>query len=396
MSGNSEDFTTFLHQLSRERQERSNRDAQQVPQLRPTENREAFLQRMIDQVEIVMPSLVQPPRATRPQLDPRQRINMESLIQMMMNPGSSEVFSRVADIPLEHPNYRHCPQLYSSYPGRVLFGAVERRSMNDVPEFPRVSLTDPEDWDIFDHSYTFYPAVSAPADLDDIYGIDYVTREKIYGFCKPVEPDSLVFYSSEELVETFLHFQDFVDPKDSKKRFTRLHIIRLVYLLMHKLRDVALLDTIEAIQEMLSDVEYRLERLSQHSNFKPCLKMILNAGMYMRGWSGEGPFPLDSLSTNGDISESKLLETLLELKSKLEYDWSELGSIPLYKWQRGQAYPDDDCPTLMDRLLLVMRPSRPDSCIRNSSNVFCTTAYIHLDKFYNEHPFDLTRLREIL
>lgn len=312
--------------------------------------------------------------------------------------GSQDDFSQAASaptIPDDHPNYKHCPELYSSYPGRTLLGNIQRKSIRHLPEFPGVQLITPDDWAIFDNSYTFYPVLSAPSELDDLYGVDYVVREKIYGFCKPTEPDSLLFYSSEELLETFLQYQNFVDPKNTKKRFNKIQIDRFVYLLSTSLRNTPLLETIQNLSEIHHNIEFQSQCLSKHPQFRSCLDLTLKVGMYMRGWDGVGAYPLDSLSTNRQVNEKRLLEALWELKGKLDNDWSDLASLRLYRYLDNELLPDESCPTLSDRLSLVLRANRPDSCIRVSSNILCTTAWHYCNKFYQEKPFQLSALREI-
>lgn len=85
----------------------------------------------------------------------------------------------------------------------------------------RVPLTTYEEFDRFRETLTFFRAVSAPEGLDDVFGDPYSESRNLYVLAAPNKPDEIIFYSSAELIQTFLFYNDFSDPKDPKKTLHR-------------------------------------------------------------------------------------------------------------------------------------------------------------------------------
>ena len=296
----------------------------------------------------------------------------------------------------DHPSYHHCPMLFSNYPGRSLLNPSPNQYYGPALSFPGIILTSPYEWEIFKNSYTFYPALSAPEGMDDVFGTPYSECRKLYALCKPIDPGSILFYSSEELVQTFLTYQSFTDPKNVKKVFDTLQVNRLFFILDQMEANPILLETMLEIRQMQKDVDQFALNLSTLPGFEECLKMILETGMYMRGWTGKGPYLVTRDESYGkEADEMKSLEAVWALKAKLEEEWGHFAALPLFFYHQKRLIKDPECSTLMDRIKMVLNPERDSSCIRHSSNSFCGTGWYYLDKIYKRPPFDLSRFNEI-
>lgn len=51
--------------------------------------------------------------------------------------------------------------------------------------------------------------VGAPEDWED----SYETRDQVYAYVPPGQPDAMMFFSEEELTTSFLQEEDFINPR---------------------------------------------------------------------------------------------------------------------------------------------------------------------------------------
>lgn len=140
----------------------------------------------------------------------------------------------------------------------------------------------------------------------------------------PGNPDHMLFFSSEELIASFLTHQDFVNPKSlEKKAFTKLQIDRLEIVASDSGRDPTLYETI-AQMKMSHGVNIKsMAVLAMKPDFKKCLQEILEIAMFMRGWDGKSDYPLLSKDTQRVVDQIILSERLVQLRDRLEADWLE-------------------------------------------------------------------------
>ena len=301
--------------------------------------------------------------------------------------------------PLRHPNDAYCPDLFNVPNGKEILTEVMRTGRYDFNKlrqrFPGVPFTNYEEFDNFRSTPTFFRAINAPEGLDDIYGEPYRGKPHLYVLATPKDHEHLEFYSSEELVSTFLYCQDFIDPKDSKKKLTDVQVKRLSLVAD---RDRILFDTIAQVTMYQSDAFKQAKVLYElcPSELKSCVTSLLELAMYMRGWKGEGPYPLTSLETVGEVDKAKLTERLWALRQHLENDWKDLAGLPLLSYFQGHWSTSGETMTLLQRIMVVMGGEGPQSCIRMNSNLFAWTAWFYLMEFYQTPPFDLQSFREVL
>lgn len=261
--------------------------------------------------------------------------------------------------------------------------------------FPGATFETFADYTRFMQTPTFFRAKQAPADEEDLYANAYTHCDYVYVLVAPDKcKESLIFYSSEELVGTFLHYGNLVNPKDVQQSFTEMQMRRLLLI-----ADEALHETVEyfLIHQSDSIKQARKMQQQQPESFRKCLEMILEIGMYMRGWDGKGDYPLRSMQTVGEVNGVKLSKKLFHLKNKLEDSWNIFKDLQLMKYT-GNAWraSKDDYNKLYERIGVVIEGRHAESCIRLTSNRFAASAWIYLKELYNTTAFEIEQLRDIV
>lgn len=341
----------------------------------------------------------QPSVRDNPVPHPQQSLNVELI---RSSAGGDRVFVR--DIPTDgmeikakdlRVNERYCPDLYKSRecPKINLIGTNDQLVNSDsirrvIRKFPGVTMNSLHDYRMFNETFTFFRAVGAPEDWEDVYGESFATRSHVYAFVQPGHPESMKWYSSEELVQSFLQHEEFVDPGSrEKKYFTDLQMNRLLHLTRNL--DEVLYETIAPLITGHERIHNRMRALSELPEFQDLLKSVLEVGMWMRGWYGEGSYPLTSGETYKQVDDLGLMRHLNKLRTKLEGEWSQFSQLRLMDRERGWHYTPED---LLYRIKLV---EAGEVCIRMTSNVLVETAWYYYDSFYNHRPFELSSLRNI-
>jgi len=243
-----------------------------------------------------------------------------------------------------------------------------------------------------------------------------------------VPPNELLCYGSfethfkpitvRELFETFRFNQNFVNPFDNNKSvFSSVVINKLKLLARQDLIYYELIIVIEQIERILkaSDAPTRYlvsTYTNASSDTKKCihqtLQLLLEAGMYMRGWRGAGnKYPI-SKAINPKDSEGNIMINVTEAISSYESSIRSLGQIgtlisdlPLVKYRGGEYIVASDRAegfTIQQRLDLVKEGDKVNnmkSCIRLSSNWICASAHKYLVALGFEEPFDIFNLEHI-
>lgn len=193
------------------------------------------------------------PRFVRPHRRPLLQIDFIGPFQTAKDERtrSADFLRELWDEPVQYEPEDYAPELFKypaprdlitkSIQGKVVsFRHVER-------EFPGVQFNSADDYDSFRESLTFFRAIRAPGELDDLYGEPYRIREHLYVLASINHPDALEFFSSEELCGMFLQEKRFANPKSpEKKEFTDLQVDRLQYLASK--RDSTLDNVIQGIK----------------------------------------------------------------------------------------------------------------------------------------------------
>ena len=277
------------------------------------------------------------------------------------------------------PMRNYCPDLFN-----YKVNGLGLDNPNYHRLFPGYNFTEFSERHRFRSSSTFYSAAAAPDDWEDLYGESFSNRSHVYALVPLENYDGTTFYSSEELISSFFSQENFIDPK-TKKTFTKEQIGRLEVLTKDKDH------LLEAIIRELGDAQHNImkamRRLSEQENFKNVLNKIFEIGMIMRGWTG-GDYPLQEKDTKNPVDQLKLSSSLLSLELE---PFGELRLMKFldHKWTFHEH-------TLGERLKIVIDGNRVDACIRMTSNTFARTAWFYLDTFFNERPFELTQLENIV
>ena len=296
----------------------------------------------------------------------------------------------------ENPYVKYCPSLFTPmtcpkrpYQSNGLFGTVTRL-------FPGFRFQTESDWRTFGETPLFFLAERCPDDWEDLYGEPFSTRANIYAYVKPDYPNSMKFYSEEELITSFLKEEDFVDPKPEPggpRLFTSIQMNCFLALLESKCADSPLVTIVRDLRASQATILRRMRVLSANPYFKECLSLMLEIAMRMRGWKGEGNYPLRGKSTHNPVDHVVLSQRLLQLRENLDRDWIELRAINLVKY-KGETWSfEEKDSSLSERLAKVMNDG---VCIRQTSAVFAWTVWYYFNEFFKEPPFSLSELADIV
>lgn len=263
-------------------------------------------------------------------------------------------------------------------------------------QFPGVNFNTIEDIDFFANSVTFYPVTDfSSLSGDDILGNEYSdpTIGLIYIRIHPGDPmGSFQVYSIEELLATFIEYSEFINPHSkTQARFSNLEIKRL---------DKLLTDVIESINTGILKRSKLIETTGIFCAENPSitrefLTKILHIGFKMRGWSGEGNYPLKSMETDGTVEYDNLQDEIIEFFNSF-HDVLDLIGLPIFLYKNSTFEMSIDSKygyTIADRINIVLSNSSENACIRLSSNWFLATVWYYMNRYFNEETFPKDNLQ---
>jgi len=237
-------------------------------------------------------------------------------------------------------------------------------------------------------------------------------------------------YAYAELADTFKMSKRFKRP-DNEESFDDI-LIEKLYILCHKdqridesdecLRDRLELGTeidriklyLKTNQAQVNDFLHRYDEYTEieKKRVDKFFTTLLHAGMYMRGWNGEGPYPLASAQTTGHEEQGDIdirvtrsivdIERILQELNELNNLGDLMKQLPLmlYNTYSNEILPstdEDEGLTIIERINIVKMgdDGSMKSCIRLSSNRFCATAHYYITLLGYPSPFDLANLAYI-
>jgi hypothetical protein len=131
---------------------------------------------------------------------------------------------------------------------------------------------------------------------------------------------------------------------------------------------------------------------------------LFHLSMYMRGWLGEGEYPiLRAPVDNQAIVDLSVTGALHQFEAACK-DLGEVGGfiidLPLLKYKAGEFHPitSEGSRTIAERIEVVKTgddSDNYDSCIRLSSNLLAISSYRYMDILGIPVPFQVERLRDI-
>ncbi len=258
-------------------------------------------------------------------------------------------------------------------------------------------------------------------------GLEY-DNVVVYG----IRDNNMIAYSYGELSDIFRNYKKFQRPNGNNDLFDDT-VINKLYSLCHKdqrndeseecFRErLKLGEEIDSVklylqtnQAQVHEFINRYERYEVHEQniIEDFLTQLLHCAMYMRGWRGEGSYPLTSEETTNErelqpvidlrVTESiRQLDSIIENMNNLEGMGDLIKELPLifYHYRSGELLPstsEEEGLTIIERINIVKggEDGSLQSCIRMSSNRFAASAYYYMNLIRMEQPFILVDLAHI-
>lgn len=274
-------------------------------------------------------------------------------------------------------------------------------------------------------SYTFYPGLQdqvsnrrTPITYDNL---DELDNQVILCFGSK-NSGGLIAFRYSELAESFRINKNFLNPIANQTSFEDL-AIRKLKILAHEFHPDQSPDAREeklnlynAIIETEIFTEennlhlrefYQLYTSSEDSEkqaIRDIFRLILEIGMYMRGWSGEGIYPIiQAPYQDQDLVDERVSNALRRFEEAcLQFPLlgDQIKHLPLFYYRDGFIPSTDHNQgiTLDDRLELIRSGNTTtniNSCIRMSSNWICYSAYRYMQIVGMDPPFPLEALQNI-
>jgi hypothetical protein len=262
--------------------------------------------------------------------------------------------------------------------------------------------------------------------MDDISEIPYGAL-----FCYGQMEVQMHLITVSELIGLFSANRNFTNPFSPNSVFTGTSINKLKILLggasgprpeIQLSPDVValrrqLLDLIEETQASMQifdqptrdlSLTYRSVSPDTKVAMRDTLTSLLHAGMYMRGWQGEGhgypviraPVPPErQLEIDANVTQA--IAQFDRLCRTLGHIGGQIGALPLVNYKDGHYQPstsEANGRTIRDRIEIIKQGETTrniSSCIRLSSNWICASAHKYMVALGLPPPFDIFNLRYI-
>jgi hypothetical protein len=264
-----------------------------------------------------------------------------------------------------------------------------------------------------------------PISLDNINDVPYGQLLCFGQLDSPLRPISI-----GELTDLFNANQNFSSPFNSNTVFTPIAINKLKLIAQSPSGPIPSRplssETIQARSQLLEAItgvellfrnndeptrqfafSYRNSDPGTKQAIRTALNHLLNAGMYMRGWSGKGEYPV----IKAPVPPEREPEVAINVTNSIaEYESScrslgrlgtQLNSLPLVTYKDGQYQTSNDSSnglTIGERIDIVKQGDQCgniNSCIRLSSNWICASAHKYITSLGIPPPFDIFNLRHI-
>lgn len=308
-------------------------------------------------------------------------------------------------------------------------------SMVQNEGFTSTEMSNVEPYELLQLAYvsdTFYQGEmpnmksrQTPIYLDDIADVPY-GQLLCYGqFDSPLRPITIL-----ELTELFNNNLNFSSPFGTDVIFSTASINKLKLIAQSPSgpnpnvrlspETVAarsrLLESINGIELILRNndepsrqlaLTYKNSNPDTKQSIRNALTHLLHTGMYMRGWSGSGDYPVIKAPVPPE-KEPDVAINVTESIARYEAACRSLGKIgtqindlPLVTYKDGE-YQASNCIsdgiTVGQRLSIVKEGDQTGnvaSCIRLSSNWICSSAHKYMLVIGLPNPFDIFHLRHI-
>lgn len=296
-----------------------------------------------------------------------------------------------------------------------------------------INLNDP--YELLSMNYltdTFYmgefPNIKSRTTLIDLDSIDEIPYGQLICFGSyelPLHPVSL-----SELVNLFNANRNFTNPFQKNSVFSSTAIGKLKSICQnpsgpnHNIRlpestikiRTELLEIIISIELHMKTTDeptrnfiniYRESSSETRLRIKTVLTNLLHVGMYMRGWTGSGVYPVIKAPVPPE-REPEVAVNVTNALAAYESSYKSLGKIgsqinnlPLVRYRDGEyqlSNYEHDGKTIGQRINIIKEGDTTNnvaSCIRLSSNWLCASAHKYITCLGLPPPFDIFNLRDI-
>ncbi len=274
-------------------------------------------------------------------------------------------------------------------------------------------------------SPTFYHG-KYPTILNEKTHMHWLDVEKIPPqsfLCYGVRTQGLTALRYNELTDLFRINRNFTNPLDENGgAFPELAIKKLKRLCQsfgindteESMNERKALYQVIEIAELFTKTEgtklkkfynsYRKGTDEYKQQIRNILQSMLNLAMYMRGWFGEGDYPIGCAPVENYnevyIQVTAGINDFENLCKELGEGEEMIMKLPLVMFKRVWIISTDDLQgrTIGDRLLILKNGDEHtnyNSCIRLTSNWFCASCFRYMQLVEMKEPFDIYKLREI-
>lgn len=237
---------------------------------------------------------------------------------------------------------------------------------------------------------------------------------------------SLTAYTYLELANSFDHYRRYQNPLSlNNSRFTKASIDKLkilakrpkyenesVQLYENRLKLNDAIDRVSIFNQthnsMIQSFIQKYDTLMESLQFKVrnIFLKLLHLSMYMRGWSGSGPYPIlnhETLHNNQCDVDLKVSEGIREYEDAcilIPEMSKDINKLPLMIYNNGFIVCSniDEGLTIFDRIQIIKAGNDTQnmySCIRLSSNRLAASAYYYMQLLNIAKPFDIESLASI-
>lgn len=226
---------------------------------------------------------------------------------------------------------------------------------------------------------------------------------------------AITFSELCDTLESAGSYRNFFDTKGGPSLFPK-HVVRRLRFLSDELASkcksrlgsiLSLIDLKEAKDSkdlMGVSVAYKKASTATKDGIDTLLKDLVECGMYMRNWSGKGPYPIEKVELDPDTSavDHRINLSILGIREKVMSsmappEFKLIWGLSLVRIKNGSFIPPpgaDAVKTLGERLELVQKGHTvgTDSCVLMSSNYVLSTTIRLMQLLGVPISFSLERL----
>lgn len=236
--------------------------------------------------------------------------------------------------------------------------------------------------------------------------------------------ERLIAVRFQELASLFVECKSFLNPfKKPNENFSQLAMRKLKKIcqstrgvdtnesilekrnLYMAITEVELLNSNAEAKEVALFVMFTEADESGKVKIQTAISLLFHLSMYMRGWSGSGPYPIEDAPVNNqhevDVRVTDAIAAFENACSELGSGGDKILDLPLLRYRGGEFMPyiaAAEVQSIRNRLKDVKAGEAiqaSDSCIRLGSNFFAMSSYRYMEMIRLVPPFDIDRLRHV-